>query len=79
MDKAPDFGSGDSRFESWQGQYLVFLHKIDFLNPLLNAHLLGVQGSRLCSSDVSSLPQCLHLYTHTHTLKVNVLYVAARR
>ena len=27
MDKAPDYGSGDSRFKSWQGRFCVLISK----------------------------------------------------
>ena len=39
MDKAPDYGSGDSRFESWQGRFSFPF--FSFLFPLffLNTHL----------------------------------------
>ena len=28
MDKASDYESGDSRFESWQGRIFIFIHTL---------------------------------------------------
>ena len=44
MDKAPDYESGDSRFESWQGRTFERHQQVSNMN---NLHLLEYQSVRV--------------------------------
>ena len=54
MDKASDYESGDSRFESWQGRNVLSHTKIDFI-PNIYCHYYVPQIHRLVAQCIRHL------------------------
>ena len=71
MDKAPDFKSGDSRFESWQGRsILVFLLALTFVCLILVTPLANISAFFQSTENAQLLSLMRSLQDH-QTIKLS--------